>query len=95
MTASSTIANEPQRLPMARRGLRNSWTTLDYQLVTPPTLRRLLYAGGHAADYRKIVALGTVDVSCDLDFCPPHVYPEACQTSPQVDRDAVIVFLGD
>ena len=55
----------------------------------------LLYAGGHAADYRKIVALGTVDVPCDLDFCPPHVYPEACQTSPQVDRDAVIVFLGD
>lgn len=55
----------------------------------------LLYAGGHAADYRKIVALGTVDVPGDLDFLAPHVYPEACQTMPRIDRNAVIVFLGD
>ena len=69
------------------------------QLVDPrstiKTAHDLLYAGGHAADYRKIVALGTVDILRDLDFCTLHVYPEACQTLPQVDRDAVIVFLGD
>jgi len=76
---------------LRRAVLRTSWAHVRLS----KTAHHLLYAGGHAADYRKLVALGTVDVPCDLDFCPPHVYPEACQTLPQVDRDAVIIFLGD
>jgi hypothetical protein len=72
-------------VPCATRGPRSNIKSAHH----------LLYAGGHAADYRKIVALGTVDVLRDLDFCPPHVYPEACQPILQIDRDAVIVFLGD
>jgi hypothetical protein len=43
----------------------------------------------------KWVADGTADTSDRLDFLAPHVYPEACHSMPQVDRDAVFVFLGD
>jgi hypothetical protein len=55
----------------------------------------LLYAVRHAGDYLQNVASGTAQASSRLDFWAPHVYPEACQTMPQVDRDAVIIFLGD
>ena len=82
----------------------SSWPTAsdagpDCAIFAPRSLIEsvchLLYAGRRAADYLEIVARGTVDVPCDLDFLAPHVYPEACQTVPQVDRDAVIVFLSD
>ncbi|MGD0673349.1 MAG: hypothetical protein ABSB13_14855 [Candidatus Binatus sp.] len=35
------------------------------------------------------------EASRRLDFLAPHVYPEACQNTPQIDRDAVIVFSVD
>ena len=59
------------------------------------SVRHLLYTVGHAGDQRQLVARGIAEVFCRLDFLVPHVYPEACHKMPQVDRDAVIVFLGD
>jgi hypothetical protein len=38
---------------------------------------------------------GTIGSSGRLDFSAARVYPEAGQSIPQGDRDAVFVFLGD
>ncbi|MGA7869280.1 MAG: hypothetical protein WCA22_00135 [Candidatus Binatus sp.] len=54
----------------------------------------LIYAIVNAGDYRKPVPDGTAGATRRLDFLVPHVYPEACQATPQVDRDAVIIFLA-
>jgi len=39
-------------------------------------------------------AASTVADLCSLDFLAARVYPEACHSMPQVDRDAVFIFLG-
>ena len=59
------------------------------------TVCNLLYARGRAADYHNSHAGIAAGRSPCLDFQASHVYPEACHSEPQVDRDAVIVFLGD
>ena len=88
--AASTIANATGGFPR-RASSRNPRTTLDYRVPLP------LYsiAVGHAGDYLNLVARGTTRRPCRLDFLAARVYPEACHSMPQVDRDAVFVFLGD
>jgi hypothetical protein len=90
LTGSSTIAHDHKRLltPAPHRTTHVSRSLFE-------SVYLLLYAVRHAADYPQTVASGTAQVSSRLDFWALHVYPEACQTMPQVDRDAVIVFLGD
>jgi hypothetical protein len=55
----------------------------------------LLYVARRVGDYHNSHAAVVTGRSPCLDFSSSHVYPEACYSMPQVDRDAVIVFLGD
>jgi hypothetical protein len=84
LTDSPTIANEEILT------LRNPRVTLDYRIGAALAVRRW-----RCWRLAKTVARGTAKVSRRLDFLAPHVYPEACQSTPQIDRDAVIVFLVD
>jgi hypothetical protein len=84
LTDSPTIANEEILT------LRNARITLDHRIgaalyCTPLAMLATSEIG--RARHRE--------VSCCLDFLAPHVYPEACQNTPQIDRDAVIVFSVD
>jgi hypothetical protein len=90
LTVSPTIANAEPRLP---RPPRIAQPSQSRSLIA--SVHLLLYAVRHAHDQPHTFACGTGQVRLCLDFCAPHVYPEACQIMPQVDRDAVIVFSGN
>ena len=68
----------------------NAHTTLDYRVRV-----RLLYAIGHAGDYRKLVARGTAKYLVALTSWPLTSIQKLARTRRRLTANAVVVLLVD
>jgi hypothetical protein len=78
---------------MSTNGFLRRATLRNARIYRVARLR--LYAFGHAADYRKLVAAGTAKSVVALTSWPLTSIQMLARPCRWVDRDAVFVFLGD